>query len=57
MISGTALAGAEESILRATKTHLDGTKEDLGIIAYWHKNPLKILRWKIRKLLFGKVFA
>lgn len=32
----------------------DGTREDLGVIAYYHKNPLKRLAWRIASLLKGK---
>lgn len=29
-------------------TRADGTVVDLGEIAYWHRNPLKRLWWKVR---------
>ena len=25
----------------------DGTREDLGTVAYWHKNPLRRLWWRL----------
>lgn len=40
---------ARESTLRAVKHHADGRVEDLGVIAYWHKNPLKRWAWKARQ--------
>lgn len=32
----------------------DGTVEDLGVVAYWHKNPLRRLAWRVSQLLRGK---
>lgn len=37
--------------LEAVVIRADGTREDLGTIAYWHKNPLKRL---IHRLRHGK---
>ncbi len=34
---------AKSSSIRAVVTRADGSVEDLGIISFWHKNPLK--RW------------
>lgn len=31
----------------ATVTRADGTVEELGSIAYWHRNPLRRLKWRI----------
>lgn len=33
-------AGAKRVSLRAVVTRADGTVEDLGVVSYWHKNPL-----------------
>lgn len=30
----------------------DGTREDLGTVAYWHRNPLK--RWWVRRFKMWK---
>lgn len=41
-------ANAKESKLSAVVTRADGTIEDLGVIAYYSKNPLKhylVNRW------------
>ena len=35
--------------LRATVIRADGTVEDLGTIAYWHKNPFMRLWFKAKK--------
>jgi hypothetical protein len=43
MTPGASLiqAGAKKTILRATITRADGRTEELGVISYWHKNPIK----------------
>lgn len=43
--------------VRAVRTHDDGRVEDLGVIAYWHRNPLKRIAWKLGRLarrIFGR---
>jgi hypothetical protein len=35
--------------LEATIIRADGTREELGTVAYWHKNPLR--RWWARLAL------
>ena len=42
---------AKEIQLVATITRADGTVEYLGVIDYWHKNPIKLFIWKIKKWL------
>lgn len=39
----------EARVIRA-----DGTVEELGTIAYWHKNPLRRLAWRLKQLVHGK---
>jgi hypothetical protein len=46
-----ANVNAKEIELIATIIRADGTKEELGVIDYWHKNPLKRFVWKLKKLL------
>lgn len=46
-----AQSNAKEIELIATITRADGTIEHLGVIDYWHKNPLKRIIWKLKKLL------
>ena len=36
----------EARIIRA-----DGSIEDLGVITYWHSNPIKRLIWRIKQWL------
>ena len=32
----------------------DGSREDLGVVSYYHKNPFKMIWWKIKRLLSFK---
>lgn len=44
-VSGGILTQAEtrEAIITAVVTRADGTVEDLGMVSYWHRNPIR--RW------------
>lgn len=42
---------AKEIQLVATITRADGTVEELGVIDYYHQNPIKIIIWRIKKWL------
>ncbi len=42
---------ASEIRIEAVVTRADGRREDLGTVAYWHKNPLKRLAWRIRRFI------
>lgn len=48
MIAGKAIAEAKMSavIIRA-----DGRREDLGIVAYYNKNPLKQFAFEVSQLI------
>ena len=46
-----ANVNAKEIELIATIIRADGTKEELGVIDYWHCNPIKRFIWKLKKLL------
>jgi hypothetical protein len=46
-----AQSNAKEIHLIATITRADGTVEHLGVIDYWHKNPIKRIIWRIKKWL------
>jgi len=41
----------KEIQLVATIIRADGTREELGVIDYYHKNPIKRLIWRIKKWL------
>lgn len=36
-------------------TRADGTIEDLGVVSYWHRNPLKRLAWRVKQFIQGKI--
>lgn len=36
-----------EATISAVITRADGTIEDLGVVARWHKNPLVRLAWRV----------
>jgi hypothetical protein len=42
---------AKEIQLVATIRRADGSIEELGVIDYWHKNPIKRFIWRIKKWL------
>lgn len=37
-----------EMIIDAIVIRADGSREDLGRVAYWHRNPLRRLWWRLR---------
>ena len=48
---GTDIAGkgqAREASISAIVTRADGTVEDLGVVSYWHRNPLRRWAWALR---------
>jgi hypothetical protein len=49
-----AHSNAKEIQFIATVTRADGTVEELGVIDYWHKNPIKRIMWKIKRFLERK---
>jgi hypothetical protein len=46
----SAQAKVAQSTIEMVVTRADGTIENLGVVAYWHPNPLKRLAWRVRKL-------
>lgn len=36
--------------IEAVITRADGSVEDLGVVAYYHRNPLKRLQFRIKEL-------
>lgn len=37
--------------IEAVVIRADGTREDLGVVSYWNKNPLRRLIWRMRQWL------
>jgi hypothetical protein len=50
-IGGSLLANgkAREVTFSAVVTRADGRVEVLGVVNYWHKNPLKRWTWRARR--------
>lgn len=44
-----AKSGPVELSIEAVVIRADGTVEDLGVVSYWHKNPLRRWAWHIKK--------
>jgi len=44
----------KESSLQARIVRADGTVEDLGTIAYWHRSLLKRILWRVSQLMRGR---
>lgn len=42
--------GAQQVSVDAKITRADGTVVDLGTVAYWHRNPLRRLLWRLSRL-------
>ena len=45
----SALSRAKKTELSAIVIRADGSREDLGVIGYWHRNPLFRALFKIRR--------
>lgn len=43
----TARGKPREAVIEAVIRRADGTVEDLGVVAYWHRNPLRRLWWRL----------
>lgn len=39
---------AKQATIEMIVTRANGTVENLGVVSYWHRNPLKRLWWHIR---------
>lgn len=51
-MSGITVKGrGREASIECTIIRADGTIERLGVISYWHRNPLKRLAWRFRQWL------
>jgi hypothetical protein len=45
---GMARSKMREGTMSVIVTRADGTVEDLGVVAYYHRNPLRRLAWRLR---------
>lgn len=46
-----APAKARNITIEAVVTRADGSIEDLGVVSYWHKNPLMRALYRVRRFL------
>ena len=46
--------GVRQQTLEATIIRADGSVEHLGVIAHWHRNPLRRWAWRIKQFLRGR---
>lgn len=44
-----AASGLRSASVEAVITRADGSTENLGEVAYWHRNPLRRIAWRIRR--------
>lgn len=51
--SMVAQAGVRSQSIEAVITRADGTVENLGTIAYYHRNPLRRLAWRVGRMIRG----
>lgn len=51
MIDTKTISDAKEITFEAVVIRANGTREQLGTVAYWHKNPLRrMFHWILAKL-------
>jgi hypothetical protein len=44
-----AKGGVREATIEAVVIRKDGTREDLGVVSYYHKNPLRRAAWALKQ--------
>ncbi len=44
-------AHAREATIEATIVRADGSVEHVGIVSYWHRNPLRRWWWRFSNML------
>lgn len=45
----TAKSGLKQASIEAKVIRADGTVEDLGVVSYYHKNPLRRALWRLKQ--------
>lgn len=49
MTGMTVRSGTKSASIHAVKIKADGTRIPLGVVAYWHRNPLRRWWWRIKQ--------
>lgn len=44
----------KEASIEITVIRADGTREDKGVVSYWHSNPVKRAMWALNQKLRSK---
>ena len=47
-------ADVKQASIEAVVIRADGTRENLGTICYYHRNPLRRLAWRVAAFMKGK---
>ena len=53
MTTSIAPAGAKSATLSLVIVRSDGTTQDLGVVATWHKNPVMRFADRVKRFLKG----
>lgn len=48
-----AAARIKQATLQAVIIRADGSREDLGTVSYYHRNPLRRLAWRLSRWMKG----
>jgi len=40
---------AKMAMIGVTVIHADGSRTEYGTVSYWHKNPIKMLWWRLKQ--------
>lgn len=51
MTEQNAKGGIREATIEVTVIRADGTREEHGVVSYYHKNPLKRAAWAAKQKL------
>lgn len=46
-------SGLKQIVWEATIIRADGTVEPLGVVSYWHRNPLRRFAWGLKRRLIA----
>lgn len=47
MSEQVAKGDIEQATIEITVLRASGAREELGVVSYWHRNPLKRLAWRL----------
>lgn len=44
---------AREASIELVVIRADGRREELGVVSYWHRNPIRRIAWRIKHWMKG----